>query len=229
MRNEREGVAVGDQLPRGRRVLIVDDHPVVTETLSALVDRQDDLEVCGVAHNAAEALELIRTEAPDAAIVDISLNGTDGLELLKAAAARGSRLPTLVLSRHDEAIYGERAARAGARGYLTKREALGHVLEALRRILGGEVYFSRELKDRLFRAALEGHTDDEPVDRLSDRELEVFRLVGQGHDTRQIAERMHFGVSTVETHRRNVRRKLDLESSHELVLHAVRWWDRQPD
>lgn len=221
MQNESEGAARG-----GRSVLIVDDHPVVTETLAALVDRQDDLKVCGVAHNAAEALELIRAKSPDAAIVDISLNGTDGLELIKSASAGGCRLPTLVLSRHDEAIYGERALRAGARGYLTKHQALDQVMDALRRILDGEIYCSEELKARLLQAAAEGR-DDSPIDHLSDRELEVFRLLGQGYDTRRIAARLRLGVSTVETHRRNIRRKLDLGSGRELVFNAVRWWDRQ--
>ncbi len=214
---------------RTRRVLIVDDHPVVTATLSTLIDQQDDLEVCGVAHNAVEGLELIGTEAPDAAIIDISLNGTDGLELIKSAAARGFRLPALVLSRHDETIYGKRALRAGARGYLTKDQALPKVLEGLRQILDGELYVSDELKTRMFRAALDGNPDEDPVHCLSDRELEVYRLVGQGHATRQIAERLHLSVSTVETHRRNIRRKLDIDSSRELVIRAIRWWDRQDE
>ncbi len=217
------------QPPRARRVLIVDDHPVVTTTLSTLVDQQDDLEVCGVAHSAVEGLELIGTEAPDAAIIDISLNGTDGLELIKSAAARGFRLRALVLSRHDETIYGERALRAGARGYLTKSQALPKVLEGLRQILDGELYVSDELKTKMFRAALEGGSDEDPVHCLSDRELEVYRLVGQGHATRQIAERLHLSVSTVETHRRNIRRKLDIDSSRELVIRAIRWWDSQDE
>lgn len=214
-------------VPNARRVLIVDDHPVVTEMLATLVNQQDDLEVCGVASSVAEALDIIRARTPDVAIVDISLNGTDGLELIRTAAASGCRLPMLVLSRHDEAVYGERALRAGARGYLTKQQALDRVLEALRRILDGETYFSEELKARLVRAAVEGHRDESPVDRLSDRELEVYRLLGQGLATRQIAERLHLSASTVESHRRNIRRKMDLSTSRELMLNAVQWWHRQ--
>ncbi len=209
------------------RVLIVDDHPVVADALSTLLAQQDDLEVCGVASDAAEALELIEATSPDAAIVDISLSGTDGLELIKTARNRDRNLSILVLSRHEEAVYGERAVRAGARGYLTKRQVGDRVLEALRRILGGEVCFSEELRTRLFRAAIEGHGEEAPVDRLSDRELEVFRLLGQNRTSRQIAERLHLSVSTIETHRCNLRRKLNLSSGREVVLHAVRWWDRQ--
>ncbi len=211
-----------------RRILIVDDHPVVTETLSALVDAQEGLEVGGVAGDAAEALELIRATSPDAMIVDISLNGTDGLELIKTARNCDRRLRILVLSRHEESVYGERALRAGAQGYLDKRETLDHVLEALRKILDGDTYFSEELKARLLRAAWEGHGDEDPLDRLSDRELEVFLFLGKGYSTHQVAERLHLSLSTVGTYRRHIRQKLDLESGREVVLYAVRWWDRQP-
>lgn len=222
MRCEKENAAG----PR-RRILIVDDHPVVTESLSALINREDDLEVCGVAGNANEAMEVLRTGAPDAAIFDISLNGEDGLELIKTAKRHGHRLPILVLSRYEESLYGDRALRAGARGYLTKRQALRQVLEALRRILNGELYFSEELRDQLLHGAVVGNREEDPIERLSDREFQVLRFHGQGLGTRLIAERLHLGVSTVETHNRNIRRKLGLGSSRELVLYAARWSDSQ--
>ncbi len=208
------------------RVLIVDDHPIVSETLAALVERQDDFEVCGVASGATEALELIKTASPDAAIVDISLDEGDGLGLIRAARSHDRRLAILVLSSYDEAIYGQRALRAGARGYLNKKRAIDRVLAALRQTLDGGLYVSEALEARLLRATLDGQGAEDPVKCLSNRELEVFRLLGQGHAIRQIADTLHLSASTIETYCRRIRGKLDILSGRELTLHAVRWWDR---
>lgn len=212
-----------------RRVLIVDDHPVITEGLGMVIDSEPDFEVCGRTDNVPSALDILSDEAPDAAIVDISLEGGDGLDLIRLARERGHQLPILVLSAHDELLYAERALRSGASGYLMKRESLTRVLVALRHVLTGSVYFSDEIKDRMLFARAGGHESSDPIDLLSNRELQVFRLIGEGHGTRQISNLLHVGVSTVETHRRNIRQKLDLESGQELVHRATIWWQEQQD
>ena len=209
------------------RVLIVDDHPVITEGLGLVIEQQPDFEICGRTDNVPSALDLMARSAPDAAIVDISLSDSDGLELIKIARDRGHRLPILVLSAHDEVLYAERALKAGASGYLMKRESMTRVLVALRSILSGDPYFSDEVKNRMLFARVGGHDSTDPIDLLSDRELQVFRLIGQGQGTRQIAEHLHLGVSTVETHRRNIRQKMDLGSGQELIHRATRWWQEE--
>jgi len=210
-----------------RRVLIVDDHPVVTECLSAFLGRAADLEVCCVTDNVGEALRRIERRSPDAAIVDLFLEGPSGLELIRAVRALGHRFPILVLSAHEELSCVELALAAGADGYVSKGEPLPRIQQALRQVLAGELFLSTGLGRQVVRRAWKEIADD-PAVRLSPRELEVFRCIGEGLGTRGIAVRLGLAVSTVETHQRNIRRKLGLGSSRELVCRAALWLDAHP-
>ncbi len=204
------------------KVLIVDDHPIVCQGLQAIIDSQEDLSVCGVAEDVAGALEVIHHENPDIAIVDLNLKGGDGLELIKANQSQGRDLPILVLSMHAEGLFAERALRAGAKGYLMKQEASDKVINALRCILRGELFVSETLRIRLEDGAKD-HPKNDPVAGLSDRELQVFRLIGLGQGTRKIAESLHLSIKTIESHRRNIKQKLGIRSAPELIRHAVRF------
>jgi DNA-binding NarL/FixJ family response regulator len=209
-----------------RRVFVVDDHPIVREGLAQMIDREPDLTVCGEAEEMHGALQMIRTLKPDILIVDISLNGPDGLDLLKNIRSKDPGLPVLILSMHDESIYAERALRAGANGYIMKQEATGKVLVALRRILNHEIYVSSRIASKMlqqFVGASSSPATHSPVDDLSDRELEVLRLMGDGHATRQIAEELHLSVKTVESYQAHLKEKLSLKNSRELVQYAVQW------
>jgi DNA-binding NarL/FixJ family response regulator len=205
-----------------RKVLVVDDHPIVREGMALLINREPDLTVCADAEESNAALEAIDNVRPDLAIVDISLPGRDGLELLKMIRAKDPQMPVLILSMHGETTYAERALRAGANGYIMKQEATDKVLVAIRRILNHEIYVSEEIGNRLLRH-LAGARDRErsPMDGLSDRELEVFRRMGEGHSTRQIAEELHLSVKTIETHQARLKEKLSLRTSRELVQYAI--------
>jgi DNA-binding NarL/FixJ family response regulator len=207
------------------RILIVDDHPVVREGLSLMMNREPDLEVCGEAEDASAALTAISTNRPDFLIVDISLNGPDGLDLLKSIRARFRTLPVLVLSMHDETIYAERALRAGANGYIMKQEATEKVLVAVRQILSQKVYVSDRIANRMLQQYISGSATQEhsPISELSDRELEVFRLIGEGHSTRRIAEELHLSVKTVESYQAHIKNKLSLKNARELVQRAIQW------
>lgn len=209
-----------------RKVLVVDDHPIVREGLTQMINREPDLTVCGNAEDMQRAVQLIDMLKPDILIVDISLNGPDGLDLLKYIRARDPALPVLILSMHDEALYAERALRAGANGYIMKQEATDSVLVALRRILNREVYVSERVANRMLRQFVGGGANDvahSSVEGLSDRELEVLRLIGSGHTTRQIAEELHLSVKTVESYQAHLKEKLSLKNSRELVQYAVAW------
>ena len=174
------------------KVFLVDDHPIVRQGLALFIEREPDLMVCGEAEDANSALQAIRDAAPDFVILDISLNGPDGLELLKTLRMRYPNLPALVLSMHDESVYAERALRAGANGYIMKQEAADKVITAIRHILGGDVYLSDNLTKRMLQQFVNGSISPrDPLAKLSDRELEVFRLIGAGHGTRQIADELH--------------------------------------
>lgn len=210
---------------RKSRVFIVDDHPIVREGLSLLINRETDLAVCGQAEEAAAALGAIANLRPDIVIVDISLNGPDGLDLVKAVRTDGAAPKVLVLSMHDELIYAERALRAGASGYMMKQEATERVLVALRRILQGTVYLSDRASNRIVQQYVHGspRAGRAVIAGLSDRELEVFRLIGEGHTTRQIAGALHISVKTVETYQAHIKDKLSLKSARELVQHAIEW------
>jgi len=208
-----------------KRIFIIDDHPIVREGLALMMNREPDLVVCGEAEEASVALQAIASAKPDFLIVDISLNGPDGLDLLKSVRARYPNLPVLILSMHDEAIYAERALRAGANGYIMKQEATEKVLVAVRQILSQKVYVSDRIANRMLQQYING-TDIQkhsPVADLSDRELEVFRLIGEGHTTRRIAEELHLSVKTVESYQAHIKDKLSLKSGRELVQRAIEW------
>ena len=206
------------------RVFLVDDHPIVRQGLALFIDREPDLMVCGEADGATSALQAIREAAPDFVVLDISLDGPDGLELLKTLRVRYPNLPVLVLSMHDEAVYAERALRAGANGYIMKQEATDRVLTAIRHILSGDVYLSDRLTKRMLQQFVNGSVSPrDPLAKLSDRELEVYRLIGAGHSTRQIADELHVSTKTIESYQAHIKEKLALRNARELVQHAVEW------
>jgi DNA-binding NarL/FixJ family response regulator len=210
---------------RKKTVFVVDDHPIVRQGLTLLINQEADLTVCGEAEEMHSALSAIQATRPDILIVDISLNGPDGLELLKNIRLTSPRLPVLILSMHDESIYAERALRAGANGYIMKQEATEKVLVALRRILSGEIYVSDRIANSMLRHYVRGAGPSEhsSISDLTDRELEVFRLIGEGQGTRQIAEALHLSVKTVESYQAHIKEKLSLRSARELVQRAVQW------
>jgi DNA-binding NarL/FixJ family response regulator len=207
------------------RVLIVDDHPLLRKGVSQLIDQEKDLLVVGEAEDAHKAITAIENTNPDVALIDITLNGASGIELLKDVRARFPKLKMLVLSMHDESVYAHRALRAGASGYIMKQEGTERVLTALRKVLKGEVYLSDRLGNRLLHTLVNGRSSpvSSPIEELSDRELEVFSLIGQGHGTRPIAEKLHLSVKTIESHRAHIKEKLNLRSATELVHHAIQW------
>jgi DNA-binding NarL/FixJ family response regulator len=210
---------------RRNRIFLIDDHPIVRQGLALLINREVDLEVCGEAQDAPSALTGLAACEPDVIILDISLNGPDGLDLLKTLRLKDAHMPVLVLSMHDESTYAERALRAGANGYIMKHEAAEKVLVAIRRIVGGEVYLSDRLTNKMLQQIVRG-TDPvgrSPVSMLSDRELEIYRLIGSGHATRQIADELHISVKTVESYQAHIKVKLSLRSARELVQHAIEW------
>lgn len=214
--------------PRKARILIVDDHPIVRQGLVQMLGHEPDMEACGEAESAAEALKAIAAAAPDAAIVDLSLKDSSGLELLKDIRVRYPRLPVLVLSVYDESMYAERALRAGARGYMMKEEAAEKVVTAIRRILAGQIYLSEAMASRLLHVLVDGRPAAglSPAERLSDRELEVFQLIGQGFGNTEIARRLHLSPKTVETYRGHIKEKLNLSGATELLQHAIQWAQR---
>ena len=207
------------------RVLLVDDHPIVRQGLALLIDREPDLSVCGEADGAHTAFHAITTLRPDIVVLDISLNGPDGLDVLKEIRLKSASMPVLMLSMHDESIYAERAMRAGANGYIMKQEATEKVLVAIRRILQGEVYLSDRLTNTMLQQYMRGTSSQKksPLVNLTDRELEVFRLIGEGHGTRQIADELHLSVKTIESYQAHIKEKLALRNARELVQHAIEW------
>jgi DNA-binding NarL/FixJ family response regulator len=208
-----------------KSVFVVDDHPLLRQGLALLINQQQDLEVCGEAEEAQAAMRAIAQRRPDILIVDISLNGPDGLDLLKTIRAAYPDLPVLILSMHDEAIYAERALRARANGYIMKQEATEKVLVAVRRILKGEVYLSDRMANKMLQQYIGGTPAaiQSRISALSDRELEVFCLIGEGRGTREIAEELHLSIKTVETYQAHIKEKLSLHSGRELIQHAIQW------
>ena len=205
-------------------VLIIEDHRMFREQLAHLINKADDMEICGQADNIRDGLALIKKTQPSIAIIDITLRGSSGLELLKDLRAHGIALPTLVLSMHDESLYAERALRAGAKGYVTKHEASAAVLKAIRQILKGEIYLNPRFMSRMIsKMTAGGDVASEPHDLLADRELEVFDLIGRGLTTREIAAQLGLGITTVDTYRTRIREKLNLENSARLRFAASRW------
>jgi DNA-binding NarL/FixJ family response regulator len=207
------------------KVLLVEDHPMFREHLSQLISRDLGMSICGEADNIRDAMRLIREKQPDIAIVDITLRGSSGLELLKDIKAQGLNVNVLVLSMHDEELYAERALRAGAKGYITKNEASSEVVKAIRCVMGGEVYASRQVTAKLLERLTQKRAAPElaGMDTLADRELEVFQMLGRGKSTREIAQSLHLGESTVETYRARIKDKLQLRSAAELYLRAGQW------
>jgi DNA-binding NarL/FixJ family response regulator len=206
-----------------KTVFIVDDHPLLRQGLALLINRETDLMVCGEAEEAHTAMQEIAAKNPDILIADISLNGPDGLDLLKNLRMLYPNLPVLILSMHDESVYAERSLRARANGYIMKAEASEKVLVAVRRILGGDIYLSDRMANKLLHQYVSGGPADvnSRLSTLSDRELEVFRLIGEGRSTREIAEKLHLSVKTVETYQAHLKEKLALHSGRELVQHAI--------
>jgi DNA-binding NarL/FixJ family response regulator len=207
------------------RVIIIDDHPLLRRGMAALLSEQSDLCVCGEAENAKDALRAMRDLTPSVALVDINLPGANGLELIKLMLAEQPKLRILVVSMHDETLYALRSLRAGAKGYLMKSEALEQIVNAVRRVAEGNVYVTPRFSERLvFKAiqSLEGGMGS-PVDRLSDRELEVLRLLGKGLGTRDIAHTLHLSVKTIETHRAHIKEKLGFKEAAEMVRFAIDW------
>jgi DNA-binding NarL/FixJ family response regulator len=206
------------------RVLIVDDHPIVRRGLAGLIAHEPDLEICGEAEDAPAAMRLVNDSHPDVVIIDISLKSGNGIELVKQIKAHDPAIKMLVSSMYDESLYAERALRAGAMGYINKEEATDHIINAVRQVLRGQIYLSRRMTDRVLQRAAGGNwLEHSDIDGLSDRELEVFQMIGQGLSTRQIAAKLHLSVKTIETHRDNIKSKLNLKSGTELTHRAVEW------
>lgn len=208
-------------------ILIVDDHPIVRQGTGLLINQQPDLAVWGEAGSAADALALLENSGKSVslAIVDLSLGEVPGLDLLKTLRTRFPHLPVLVMSMHDESLYAERALRAGARGYIMKQEATENILAAIRYILAGGIHVSDRVQARILENLAEGRAEsgESPLGGLSARELEVLRLVGRGYSTSEIARDMNRSVKTIEAHRANIKEKLRLRSSAELVRYAIQW------
>lgn len=206
-------------------MLIVDDHPLVRERVAELINQQLDLVVCGEASDANEALAVVKATTPDMAIIDITLKDTYGIELVKQLKSLYPKLPMLVLSMHEESMYGERALRAGARGYLTKQEASKKIIDAINRILAGGMYVSDQLSEALVQkvAGVKDSGGGNAVDVLTDRELEVFQLLGQGLAVREIADRLFVSAKTIEAHREHIKTKLKFKTSSELLRYAIEY------
>jgi DNA-binding NarL/FixJ family response regulator len=208
------------------RVLIVDDHPAVREALALRIGGQPDLEVCGEAADTSEALRLVADTRPDVAVVDISLKTSNGFDLIKRLKDRNDRVRMLVWSMHSESLYAERALRAGALGYINKDQATDKIIEAIRRVLEGKVWLSEAMAERMLHRAVGAGRKEvtrSPLEILADRELEVFRLIGEGVKTADIADRLHLSVKTIETYRDRIRQKLNLSDGTKLTHYAVQW------
>ena len=210
------------------RVVIIDDHPVVRQGLSLLL-QQENLDVCGEAEDREQALQVIKETNPDLALVDISLKDTNGLELVKDLKALHEDIKILVLSMHDEQLYAERALRAGAGGYIMKQEAPEKLIEALQKVINGEMYVSEVVNSKMMQKFIDGNYQPvvSQLELLSDRELEVFQLIGEGLSTRQIASNLNLSIKTIETYRQHIKRKLSLANATELVHHAIQWVQSQ--
>jgi DNA-binding NarL/FixJ family response regulator len=212
-----------------KRILIVDDHPMMRQGLAQLINGEPELAVSWEAGNAGQALDMVLTHSPDLVLADISLPDKNGLELIKDIRAVRPTTAILVVSMHDEGLYADRVLRAGGRGYIMKQEGGKQLLVAIRQVLNGQIYVSEKMSEKIVEIFSKHHSDsdDSPATRLSDREFEVFQLIGEGKGTREIAEKLHLSVKTVEVHRANIKKKLKLKSATELVRQAVQWTDAQ--
>ena len=216
------------QLPVKARILIVDDHVIVRQGIAQLVNRELDLDVCAEAGDADSAIAVLRDTQVDLAIVDISLPGTSGIELVKLMRDAQPQLPVLVMSMHDEALYSDRAFRAGAKGYVMKQEATEKLLAAIRKILNGGVYVSDRMQTVMVQRFLNSGVDETVsfIDNLTDREFEILRMIGQGLTVAEIADKLGRSAKTVEAHRANLREKLGLKRAAELARFATQWVER---
>ena len=206
-------------------ILVVDDHPLVRDQLRAVLESEADLKVCGEAEDDHHALDIIKSAKPSLAIVDLVLKGCNGLDLIKEIHLRYPGLPIVVLSMHDESLYAERAIHAGARGYITKQEATRKILQAIRQVLSGEIYLSEKLAAKVL-SKMAGGRDargKSSIERLADRELQVFKLIGHGRSTRQIADELHLNMKTIETYRTRIKLKLGIKDATELLQQAILW------
>jgi DNA-binding NarL/FixJ family response regulator len=217
------------QKKTSRTVFIVDDHPLMRQGLAQLINNEPDLVACGEAEGAQAALDYIRNHKPDLVLVDISLPDKHGLELIKDLQALHPGLPVLVVSMHDESLYAERVLRAGGRGYIMKQEGGKKMMEAIRTVLSGQIYVSEKMSAKILEifSGRRSESNRSPIEKLTDREFEVFQMIGQGRGTRQIAEALHLSVKTVEVHRLHIKRKLELADAPSLVRYAVRWVETQ--
>ncbi len=237
LRRERDGDMLGAMSRKKttgvkdsrKRILLVDDHAVVRFGIGQLINRQSDLVVCGEEEDASRALAAIEALKPDLVIADLSLKDSSGLELMRNIKAQYPRLPVLAVSAHDESIYADLALRAGALGYLMKEEALDKIPTAIRRVLAGDIYVSDALTAKMLHQQVRGQTgaQESPIKGLSDRELEVFQLIGQWKRTKEIAQELHLSVKTVEYYREQIKRKLNLKDAGELTQHATSWVHRE--
>jgi DNA-binding NarL/FixJ family response regulator len=209
------------------RIAIVDDHPLFRKGLEQLIGSHNGFTVCAEAANAAVAMEMIRRVRPDLAIVDLSLPGANGIELIKNIRAEFQKLPILVLSMHDESLYAVRALRAGAQGYVMKQEALENVIAAIDEVLAGRPYLSRDMSAKLITNVASGTDQAVPIEKLSDRELEILELIGKGRDIREIAQSLHISTKTVEAHRAHIKEKLNLSNARQVARFAVQWLAEQ--
>ena len=210
-----------------KRIVLVDDHPLFRKGLEQLIASHGGFVVCAEAANAATAMEVIRRVSPDLAIVDLSLPGANGIELIKNIRAEFAKLPVLVLSMHDESLYAVRALRAGANGYVMKQEALENVITAIGEVLAGRPYLSRDMSAKLITNVATGGNEDGPTDKLSDRELEILELIGKGRDVREIAKALHISTKTIETHRAHIKEKLNLPNARQVARFAIQWLAEQ--
>jgi DNA-binding NarL/FixJ family response regulator len=207
------------------RIAVVDDHPLFRERLCQLINNEPDMEVCGEAESAEQALRLVRSARPDLAVVDIALKASSGLELIRSVKALSIGVPVLVLSMHEQSVYADRALRAGANGYITKSQEAAEVLMAMRSVLAGKVYLSQQMTSDLLKnlgtTGIRGVARS--VDRLTDRELQVLELVGRGRTTREIADLLKLGVATIDTYRARIKEKMNFRNATDLVHFAIRW------
>ena len=211
------------------QVYLVDDHPIVRQGLIKLIEQEDELEVCGEAGSVAEALGEIQSKGPDVILVDISLEDSNGLELIRTIDDLGLQIPTLVLSMHDESLYAEHALKAGACGYVMKQAAATTLIQAIGKVLDGEIYVSKTISSQMLKMAFRntGEKQRSGTDALSLRELEVFDLIGRGNSTREIAEQLNLSVKTIETYRAHIKDKLQLRSGTELMQRAIHWVENE--
>lgn len=211
--------------PAKHRILLVDDHPITRQGVAVLINQEEDLEVIGEADSAPAAIALLQKQPADLAIIDITLKTTNGIELMKHIRVLAPDMPVLVMSMHDEGVYAERAMRAGARGYIMKQEASSRVLTAIRTVLSGELHLSEKMKERMLHRLVNNRKEEVrfSIDTLSDREMEVFQLIGDGFSTRQVASKLNLSVKTIDSYREHLKLKLQLESGKDLVRYAIQW------